>query len=128
MDFHRAVTHVASQKEMKLSLNLPLGTVPGGAWTPCRLCTRRDTQSRYGKTCPPRLGRHLVVALVVMVSIRLAGQECGSHVEIQGKLAGQGLVGELGKIADFNLETVIQGDVRQKEKSKHPIFTHICGI
>ena len=99
LDFHRAVTHVASQKEMKLSLNLPSGTAPGGAWTPCRPCTRRDTQSRYGKTRAPRLGRHLVVALVVVVSSRLPGQERGSHAGIQGKLAGQGLVGERGKIA-----------------------------
>ena len=28
----------------------------------------------------------------------------------------------------LDLETVIQGEVSQKEKNKHYILTHICGV
>lgn len=43
------------------------------------------------------LGRHLIPAHKVVVSFKLAGQECRGHVGIQGKLSGQGLLGELSK-------------------------------
>ena len=29
---------------------------------------------------------------------------------------------------DMDLETVIQSEIRQKEKNKYRILTHICGI
>lgn len=44
------------------------------------------------------LGRHLTPAHKVVVSFKLVGQECRGHVGgIQGKLSGQGLLGELSK-------------------------------